>query len=560
MSAVLHLLRKDLRHLWALALAGIVFSLVSTLGWYWDLLPRSSGFLTFVVSQIAPMVILFIASVAVIQSDPTVGDRAFWRTRPISPGALLAAKALFLVLVFGLPSLLVNLYLAVSMDTPSPVLLAMVVESTGMILVECLVAAIAATVTTSLMQSAALMLAAAIAVLAVGALVPLPHLFAPWRLDLPDHAPRMAAVGLFGGSAALILIAHQYFTRRTTRTLVLLAVFIPAVLFSAGRWPVSFRFASLDSGGTVVTPEKSTGVQMMLIPPATTWGYGWINDPATGKAVRAHTVALNAAIRSIPEGRIIQVESISSTMRYPDGEELPLGSTGKGYWPFYSGLAQARAVCRELGLAAPAPYPDDARQPLLRLFSVSNEKSAALSGKRGTLTATLKLYELAFHDLASIPARPGARLVRDGQMWKIRNIEVKKDAVIVVLQHLRATSVLITQGLARPDFRSDGYRFGFVLLNRKRGEFSLSSFRWPSEDTPQWTVDINNHNIAFDHPWKVGGSPIDTPIDEAWISDSEMVIMSAVPVGTFEKQLTLGNFEIPPAPEAPDTVPASYWQ
>jgi hypothetical protein len=560
MSAVLHLLRKDLRHLWALALAGIVFSLVSTLGWYWDLLPRSSGFLAFVTSQIAPMVILFIASVAVVQSDPAVGDRAFWRTRPIPPGVLLAAKALFLVLVFGLPSLLVNLYLAVSMETPSPVLLAMVVESTGMILAECLVAALAATVTTSLMQAAALMLAAAIAVLAVGALVPLPNLFAPWRLDLPDHAPRMAAVGLFGGFAALILIAHQYLTRRTVRTFVLLAVFIPAVLFSSGRWPVSFRFASLDSSDTVVTPEKSTGVQMMLIPPTITWGYGSVNDPATGRAVRAHTVAMNAAMRSVPEGRIIQVESIASTIRYPDGEELPFGSTGKVYWPFYSGLAQAQAICRELGLVPPAPYPDDSRRPVLRLFSVSNEKAKALSGKRGTLTATLKLYELAFHDVASIPARPGARLVRDGQMWKIRNIEVLKGSIVVALQHLRATSVLITQGPARPDFRSDGYRFGFVLLNRKRGEFSLSNFRWPSEDTPQWTVDINNHNISFGQPWKVGGPPIDTPLDESWISDAEMVIMSAVPVGTFEKQLTLENFEIPQAPDTPDSVPASYWQ
>jgi hypothetical protein len=58
----------------------------------------------------------------------------------------------------------------------------------------------------------------------------------------------------------------------------------------------------------------------------------------------------------------------------------------------------------------------------------------------------------------------------------------------------------------------------------------------------------------------VGGPPIDTPLDESWISDAEMVIMSAVPVGTFEKQLTLENFEIPQAPDTPDSVPASYWQ
>src|ERR1019366_7378463 len=111
MSVTLHIIRKDLRHFWVLATLSVVFSLLETLGWYWAVIPFAGGFSSLFVGQIIPVVIQFILSVAVVQADPTVGDRAFWRTRPIPPGALLSAKLAFLFLVFAVPSLLVNIYL-----------------------------------------------------------------------------------------------------------------------------------------------------------------------------------------------------------------------------------------------------------------------------------------------------------------------------------------------------------------------------------------------------------------------------------------------------------------
>jgi hypothetical protein len=58
----------------------------------------------------------------------------------------------------------------------------------------------------------------------------------------------------------------------------------------------------------------------------------------------------------------------------------------------------------------------------------------------------------------------------------------------------------------------------------------------------------------------VGGSPVDDPIDESWLADAELVILSAVPVGSFEKQLVLENFEIPQSEEMPESEAAPYWQ
>ena len=560
MSTVLLILRKDLRHLWVLSSLGVLFSLFATLGWYWDLSRISTSGFIFFAGQVAPIVVLFVLSVAIVQSDPTVGDRAFWRTRPISPGALLVAKLLVLCLVFALPSLLVNLFLAVSMDTPFPVLLGMVIESTGMILIECLVSALVGAVTRSLMQAAAAVLASALLLMAVAVLNPLPQLFVPWRMDIPGHAPRMAAMGVYSGIAALILLAHQFLTRRRVRTLVLLVASVPAVLFASVRWPVSIRSTSPTEAETPAKLETSAGVQMMLMPPAVTWSTSYVNNPATGKTVKAHTVAMNAAMRSIPEGRIIQIDSITSALRFPGGEELQFQPIGRAFWPYWSSLTQATAISRELGLAPPAPSKEQAKQPRLRLFTVPNEKAVALAGKRGTLTVTLKLYELAFHQVASLPARPGAHWTRDGEMWRVAKISFEKGAPSAVLEHLRATSILINEGPARPDYRPDGYRFGLALHNKKRGEFALSTFRWFSMDLPQWTIDRNDRIVTFSEAWKVGGSPVDHPIDESWLADAELVILSAVPVGSFEKQLVLENFEIPQSEEMPESEAAPYWQ
>jgi len=377
-------------------------------------------------------------------------------------------------------------------------------------------------------------------------------------MDLPDHAPRMAALGFFSGGAALGLLVHQYATRRLARTLILGALMVPAVLFCAVHFPVSIRVSSAGSGAPE-TPEPSVSVQVKLMPPVVTWSTGYVSEQG-GKVVRSHTVALNAALRSIPEGRIIQVASISSNMRFSDGQELPLQKIGREFWPYWSSVAQATAVCRQLGLQPPEFPPDAVKQPRLMLFNVPDGTAAAHQGEKGTLTATLKLYELQFRDLARMPALSGSHWTHDGQVWRIRRMDLEPGKVVATLQHLRATSVLVTNGTARPDLRSDGYRYALALINRSRGEFALGYRWWSSMDAPQWTVDIDTRNAEFTEFWKMGGSPIAVPKDSAWLEGAELVILSAEPVGYFDKQVVLRDFEIPQVADRPEAEAPPYWQ
>ncbi len=559
MSTVLLIIGKDLRRLWALALLGFLFSFVSTLGWYWDLFPKSSGFLTFIFSQVSPVVVLFFLSVGIVQSDPTIGDRAFWRTRPISPGALLCAKLLTLVLVFGVPSLLLNAYLALSMDAPSRVAVGMLTESTGMLLMESLLFALLGALTRSLMQAAAASLAFVLVVATSAALIPLPFLFTPWRMDIPGHAARMAAVGLYSGLAALGLLVHLFASRRLGRTLGLGAIFLPAVLFSASRWPVSIGAEAPESA----SPAKAgtaADVQVLLARPAFAWSNGYMNDPASGTVVRSQAVAINAAIRSIPPGRIVQIASISSVLRFADGRQLAFERIGREFWPNWSSFAQASAVCAELGLPPPVPPSQPDKQPRLRLFSVIDQTAGAFAGRRGTLTATLKIYELQFRELARMAAAKGSKWTHRGQKWRIRDIAVSEGKVVASLQHLRATSVLLNEGPSHPDERSDQYRYAVALVNRARGEFALGYHVWDSFDAPQWSIDLTTRKADFTEFWMIGGSRAPAPTDAGWLAGAELVVLEAEPAGSYDKDVVLADFEIPQVADHAEAEPPAYWQ
>jgi hypothetical protein len=117
MKQILHIFRKDTRRFWPeiLLSVGITFSfaLMDTNDWkvFRDQMLRDR-----MQNFIGILAILMVASwwllvARVVHAETLVGDRQFWITRPYEWRELLAAKALFLTAWFGVPYLLVQLYL-----------------------------------------------------------------------------------------------------------------------------------------------------------------------------------------------------------------------------------------------------------------------------------------------------------------------------------------------------------------------------------------------------------------------------------------------------------------
>ena len=107
MSQVLHIFKKDIRHLWPEVLASLVVTAIFVkiypvtwaTGFHASRLPNVAANIVIVLVPVSWWVML----TRLIHSEPLVGERQFWITRPYEWPKLLAAKALFLVVFLYAP-------------------------------------------------------------------------------------------------------------------------------------------------------------------------------------------------------------------------------------------------------------------------------------------------------------------------------------------------------------------------------------------------------------------------------------------------------------------------
>jgi hypothetical protein len=572
MRTSLHILLKDLRHFWFLAFLAVVSVLICTLGVYWNLWQSAStsDFWQTVtrrfivdIAQNGPPLVIFVVVIAVMQADVTVGDKAFWRTRPIARGSLLGAKLLFLLATLILPAVVANIFVARAVDASGPMTLGIVLESAGTILVVALLAALVASLTSTMIQAIGVVLAAVLIFVIMGsAFAPIATRMSipvPWQLNVAYPGPRIATLGLYGAVALLIALTHQVLTLRTGRTLALYAVMVPIVIFGASRWPIMLGSpAKADEFPATLAPSE--GIQIMLKPPSdNNFSSAYIRDWATRRDVPAEFVSIEADMGTAPVGRIVQVQSISSKLRFGDGRELTFPATDRPFWPGWSHARQVASICKELGLDPPPPQIEGPSPRNLRLFTIASDQARSVSGKPATLLATLKLYELAFHEEMRLPAREGVASNHDGQRWELRGINPEDGEVFMTLRHLNATTMFDPSGAATSD-RSDGYLRGFVLLNRKLGEYAFTVDRWGSSYSAPGVLSVTDLYFRFKERWHNGGVRAEGAIDAAWLGDAELVILVAKTVGTFEKAISLDNFQVPKPPDDPGPPDKPFWQ
>ena len=116
MTSVLHILRKDFRHVRILLGVWFLLALLGTgvLVFFLDSLSPGrhddNALLALLVLIAAETMVLATIVSKLVHDDSMVGSTAFWLSRPISKGTLLASKMLFVGLAIVLPQKLVLLY------------------------------------------------------------------------------------------------------------------------------------------------------------------------------------------------------------------------------------------------------------------------------------------------------------------------------------------------------------------------------------------------------------------------------------------------------------------
>ena len=562
MKLVLHILLKDLRRLWVPSLVAVGFILLDTLRTYWNPWdPMRFGLLS-AVTQAGPVLAGFVLSIALIQTDLMAGDRGFWRTRPIPPLSLLASKLLFIVLVLVAPAVAAGGFLSLALRAPAMLAAAIAVEASLKALVTALSAAVIASVSRTVLQALAVLFAVALGVviltIELTSLADRWGFTVPWDSSLANTGPRIAAFGLYLAAALAASLSLQVFGKRVFRTLLFAVLAVPLTMELGLRFPLAMGPATPAQAAPAFEP--SPGVQVMMLPPIEAGGARTVRNPATRRDVDARSVSMEVAARDVPPGRIVQLVSIQSTLRLPDGRTATMQGNSRQYWPQWTLATDREAICRGLGLGKPPERSSLDENPYrIDLFTMGLGEAAPFEGRPSHYTGVMTFEETAYRVEARMPAMAGSSAVRPGQEWRIDWVTFSGRSAIVASRFLFVSSVLVP---GAPDGPWGDYRrpHGFVLQNRARGEYSLAHDTWgawESASTPLMSV---TRFARFTEVYRSDGARVRVPVDGAWMANAELCVLEAATVGTFTKKVELDGFVLPNLEGDRAAQAPAFWQ
>jgi hypothetical protein len=234
----LHILRKDIRHLWPevtlYAVLLISFSLVIPQTWKGaavsDSLLHTFSTLLLILMPITMLVII----VRLVHDEPLVGDQQFWITRPYARTSLLYAKLLFILLCVILPFAAMQCSLLLSAGLrPSAAASGFLFSLLCFVLAAWLPFTAVAAVTATLSQAYMSIIAALI--VWVGFLTII------GTTDGPRMVPPFGfeTFSILFGCLLLVILFYQYLVRNTARSRVAL---VATVFLFLGMFKAYFAF------------------------------------------------------------------------------------------------------------------------------------------------------------------------------------------------------------------------------------------------------------------------------------------------------------------------------
>lgn len=237
MNIVSHIFRKDVRHLRWLLGAWFVLVLLQTAllatgvaAWHNDAVLQVAMSILGMLVPLLKWVLLIVLVPLLIQDEPLTGHTAFWFTRPIGRMDLLASKARFLVLLIILPPVLAE-FATLAYYRVAPGDLALALPELVWDAVVGLVPVVAlAVVTSSFARYAVTGVSLYVGLMVVSFLWQMARMFTDMEgmMAAMSQPSLQVSRGLVVGGLTLLLaggaIVHQYRTRRTRRTVLLLVV------------------------------------------------------------------------------------------------------------------------------------------------------------------------------------------------------------------------------------------------------------------------------------------------------------------------------------------------
>ena len=330
MNLTLHLIGKDFLHLrlylsvwWGLVILQAIFIgsyPQDFLGdWRWEVSP-SHLLRLFAVLEFCLLTVILSQ---LVQKDSTVGSTAFWLGRPLSGKRLVASKLLFLLFIVVLPALVVQVLLLLVRGVTLEDTLLSFPQMVFPQLFHIGVAMVLASLTSSLPRLILLGVIALVALpllwfmssslfVAVFATASSPIGDAPVARPIPPSSFDTQLMGIFLVLLATsgIVVGHQYLTRRTMLSRILLFSGILLSLLSMGSWS-KYIWA--------IGPQLSSGVLDPTQLTARIEEENLVFDPRGDKTMLLRG---DIVLGNLPSDIVALPEQVSANLALPSGESL----------------------------------------------------------------------------------------------------------------------------------------------------------------------------------------------------------------------------------------------
>jgi hypothetical protein len=545
MRLITHLVKTDIRRLWALlvvwlallALRGALLGanvspadhatreLFGTLG---NLVPKLEIMLLFVI---VPLLVL---------ADPLVGTTAFWLTRPISRQALFQSKTLFVAAVLILPAVLVNVivFMANGLTLRD---VALAVPETVMAQVSLvMVAAVLAAVTPGFGRYAIVGVAFAVALEGSEMVVQWARSYVDSasvmrrQLDFSLARSSFVATSLWIMVAGGIVVAHQYFTRKTARSIAAAALFAAAALAAQHLWAWDFLAPRLPESAAPPFDLSKVKVEM----------HGSINtnEEMAARGVPQKELWTSIDEEGVPTSYLLLPKRVRPHLQSADGTALETREPRENQLVIET---HSNALDSALG-GIPVINAGDAQTAVTTLFTMSEDAYHQYRDQPLSFWADIDFEAVKFAVAAEMPVTKGARFDHGSLRIMITGILRQPDGVDILLRERQPNLLLDRANRFSPMPQPHSYWPVYVLRNKKRKEAVMQN-----RDNGQWRSGpplgeeplVNRAVHLSFGPEPMCNRLIPTLNDE-WLADAELVRLDPAPALSFWKRLAVKDLKL----------------
>ena len=474
----------------------------------------------------------------VIHAHSPVGSQAFWLTRPIPLWAVLSAKALLLVGVIVVLPMAAEAARMSAADMPVPKIVQVAFWFGAVQMLWLALAAAPAAITGTLPRYALLVVCGVAAVTTFIAIATAVQ-FA--RMEEVAFVVASRTASTDGGLLFMVLtwlagvavVTTQFVTRSRAWSIASGLTLLAAAVLASYTWPWSYfalqpraaAWADQTRPAVVADPDS-----------ARTTGEFWSARHETNwRQVSAHV-----RVTGVEPGWVVHTQILEANATLPSGDVVlsAAGSTGIPPIEGREGDPVSGAVRTALGVSR-LFEPVAARADQQVVLSLREREQARVAGAIASYRARIELTPERYSVETVLPLQVGA----EGGRGSYR---------LVVADVQRADTLRLLVWSANAGLTSGGYP-AYYLRHRSRGEAVEGSADLLVEGfTAPFGFELSgfsNQRLRLIFP-KVTRSQPGTPpafaLDQSWLRDAELVVVSVSHAASVERVLAVDGFRIPP--------------